>query len=175
MSVKVHASTVEMVPVADLLAYEKNARTHSDHQVQVLAEAIKASGFTNPLIIDPHNVLIAGHGRLEAARALGMPEVPCVRVTGLTETQITALRLSDNQIGLLSGWDEDLLREELRALTELDVDLSGLGFDDGELSRLFDQPDEAAEPETSTKEINPDDYQMGHTCPKCGFEFDAET
>lgn len=173
MSVKVHASKVEMVPVNKLLAYEKNARTHSDHQIKLLANAIKASGFTNPLIIDPNNVLIAGHGRLEAARLLEMPDVPCVRVKGLTDAQIKALRVSDNQIALLSEWDVDILAEELRAMAGGTADMSLVGFSDDELADLL-KPD--AEPPTSPDAFPEfgEDIDTQHKCPKCGYAWSGK-
>ena len=158
----------------DLKADPRNARTHSPEQIAQLRASIREFGFTNPVLLRPDGMIGAGHGRVEAAKAEGLAEIPTVTITGLTDDQWRAYVLADNKLALNAGWDEDLLRAELAALAEVEVDLSSLGFDEGELGRLLDQADEAGEPESSTKEINPDDYQMSHTCPKCGFEFDAE-
>ena len=134
--VRVHGASVEMVPLAKLKAYEKNARLHPEDQLKALEAIIRDSGFTAPLVIDPQNSIIAGHGRALVAKRLGMVEVPCVRVTGLTEPQITALRLSDNQAALRGGWDKDLLLAELSGLQGLGFDLSLTAFAPLELGSL---------------------------------------
>lgn len=112
---------IEYVSVDNLKAYERNARTHSDEQVQQVAESIKEFGFTNPVLIDENNELIAGHGRTMAAKSIGMKEVPAIRLKGLTAAQKKALRIADNQLALNAGWDEELLRIELGELQELDL------------------------------------------------------
>ncbi len=160
-------------PVAELIPYAANSRTHSDAQVAQIAASITEFGFTNPVLIDGEGGIIAGHGRVLAAKALGLADVPVLVLDHLTAAQRRAYVIADNKLALNAGWDEDVLRAELSALTELEVDLSSLGFDDAELADLFREHDPGGA-ETSTKEINPDDYQMSHTCPKCGFEFDAE-
>lgn len=106
---RIHGQTVEMVALGDLKTYAKNARLHPEDQLKALEAIIRDSGFTAPLIIDPQNSIIAGHGRALVAKRLGMAQVPCVRVTGLSATQIKALRLSDNQAALRGSWDKDLL------------------------------------------------------------------
>lgn len=113
---RIHGQTVEMVALGDLKTYAKNARLHPEDQLKALEAIIRDSGFTAPLIIDPQNSIIAGHGRALVAKRLGMAQVPCVRVTGLSATQIKALRLSDNQAALRGSWDKDLLLGELTAL-----------------------------------------------------------
>ena len=127
----------EKVKVSDLKDYERNARTHSEKQVKQVAESIKQFGFTNPVLIDSENVLIAGHGRLKAAKMLGLETVPAIRVNGLTETEIKALRIADNQIALNSGWDEDLLAQELNDIRLDDFDLDVIGFDEDFLDGLL--------------------------------------
>jgi ParB-like chromosome segregation protein Spo0J len=158
--------------VADLIPYVSNARTHSEDQVAQIAASIKEFGFTNPILVDGSNGIIAGHGRLQAARKLGLATVPTIELHGLSDTQRRAYILADNKLAMNAGWDNDLLALELGDLAELDFDLSLVGFDDAELAALLDEP---RTPESSTQEINPDDYVMGCACPKCGFEFDPKT
>jgi DNA modification methylase len=132
------ASAVEARQVASLLPYAANARTHSPEQVAQIAASIAEFGFNVPVLLDDAGVLIAGHGRVLAAKRLGLDAVPAIRLGHLTETQARAYRIADNQIALNSGWDETLLAEELRALQADDMDLSLLGFDQETLDRLLD-------------------------------------
>lgn len=132
----VHSHRVEMVPLGDLKPYEKNARLHPEDQLKALEAIIRDSGFTAPLVIDPDNSIIAGHGRALVAKRLGMDEVPCVRVTGLSPAQIKALRLSDNQTALRGTWDKGLLVGELAELLGEGFDLTMTGFADLELGQL---------------------------------------
>lgn len=121
----------------DLKPDPRNARTHSPEQIEQLRASIREFGFTNPVLLRPDGMIGAGHGRVEAAKAEKLALVPTCVVEGLTDDQWRAYVLADNKLALNAGWDEDLLREELRALTELEVDLSGLGFDGDELADLF--------------------------------------
>jgi DNA modification methylase len=129
---------VESIPIDRVLPYAANARTHPDEQVAQIAASIAEFGFNVPVLLDDAGVLIAGHGRVLAARRLGLDAVPAIRLGHLTETQARAYRIADNQIALNSGWDETLLAEELRALRTEDVDLGLLGFDQETLDRLLD-------------------------------------
>ena len=162
---------IEQVQIADLIPYARNSRTHSDAQVAQIAASIKEFGWTNPVLIDAGGGIIAGHGRVLAARKLGMADVPCIRLTHLSDAQKRALIIADNRLALSAGWDDEMLRVELEDLADADFDLDVLGFDDDELAKLLGE-DELAAPESSSKEIDPDDYKMGCMCPKCGFEFD---
>jgi len=128
--------TVIEVPIADLIPYVNNARTHSDEQVAQIAASIKEFGWTNPILIDGENGIIAGHGRLAAARKLKMDSVPAIQLNGLSETQKKALILADNKLALNSGWDENLLKIELSDLKAMDFDISIIGFSDDELNEL---------------------------------------
>lgn len=128
---------VELVPVAQLAAYAANARMHSDEQVAQLAASIGEFGFNVPVLVDDAGVLIAGHGRVMAAKALGLERVPTIRLGHLTEAQARAYRLADNQIALTSTWDEALLAAELRDLRTEEFDLSTIGFAQDELERLL--------------------------------------
>jgi hypothetical protein len=129
---------VETRPVERLIPYARNARTHSDEQVAQIAASIAEFGFVNPILIGPDDVVIAGHGRLLAARHLGMTEVPVIVLDHLTEAQRRALVIADNRIAENAGWDEALLRAELAALREEDFDLDLLGFAEIELGNLLD-------------------------------------
>jgi len=129
---------VATLPVAALIPYAENARTHSDAQVAQIAASIAEFGFVNPVLVDAAGVLVAGHGRVLAAKRLGMMAVPAIRLAHLTAAQARALRLADNQLALNSGWDEALLAAEIaRIRDEAEVDLEVLGFDGAELDRLL--------------------------------------
>jgi DNA modification methylase len=150
---------VEYRPLDLLIPYASNARTHSDAQVAEIAGSIRAFGFTNPALIAEDGTLIAGHGRVLAARKLGMTEVPTIVLHGLTETQRRALVLADNRIALNAGWDQQLLALELHDLQEAGFDLGLTGFDAGELRSLMDDgpatglTDENAVPEAPVEPI----------------------
>lgn len=150
--------------VSDLTAYPKNARQHSPKQIASLAENIKTLGWTNPVIIDEHNMTLCGHGRLAAARRLGMQEVPCIVLEGLTETQKKTLVISDNQLGLTSTWNEELLAMELGELHEDGVSLDMVGFDAKMLEKLLG----------GVGELPPDEpkgERQPVRCPECGHSF----
>ena len=120
---------IENREVSKLIPYVNNSRIHGNHQVKQIAASITEFGFTSPLLIDSLNNVIAGHGRLLACELLGIKEVPCVLVSGLTEAQKKALVIADNKIAENSDWDIDKLNIEIATLKELDFDYSGLGFD----------------------------------------------
>lgn len=128
---------VQPVKVQDLIPYANNARTHSDEQVAQIAASIREFGWTNPILIDGENGIIAGHGRLAAARKLGMDEIPAIQLDGLSTAQRKALILADNKLALNSGWDYDLLKLELNQLTEMGYDLQTIGFDENELTSIM--------------------------------------
>lgn len=163
---------IEQVAVSALIPYARNSRTHSDEQVAQIAASIKEFGWTNPILIDGESGIIAGHGRLLAARKLGMKEVPVIQLSGMTDTQKKAYIIADNKLALNAGWDDELLKLELDELHDEGFDMGLIGFNADDLSKLMGFDEEIEAPESSAKEINPDDYKMGCTCPKCGFEFD---
>lgn len=123
---------------ADLIPYVNNSRTHSEEQVNQVASSIKEFGFTSPVLIDEQGGIIAGHGRVMAAKKLGLDEVPSIVLAGLTEAQKKAYVIADNQLPLNAGWDIDTLRLEVETLQEFDFDLSVLGFDSEVLDKLLD-------------------------------------
>ena len=126
--------------VVDLIPYVNNARTHSDEQITQIAASIKEFGFANPILTDGENGIIAGHGRVMAAKKMGMEEVPTIELSHLTKTQKKAYILADNRLALNSGWDNDALALELGELSDDGFDLDLLGFDNTELeSMLLDE------------------------------------
>jgi DNA modification methylase len=129
---------IETRLVADLIPYAANSRTHSDAQVAQIAASIKEFGWTNPILIDDDNTIIAGHGRLLAARKLGMEEVPAIILDHLTKAQQRALVIADNQLALNAGWDMDMLKAEIEDLSLEDFNLELLGFDDDFLDGLLE-------------------------------------
>lgn len=166
---------------ASLTPDPRNARTHSKRQVDQIASSIREFGFTNPILIDPDGVLIAGHGRLLAAKAMNLAEVPTIELAGLSDPQKRALRLADNKIALSAGWDLDILKVELAELSSLDIDLdlTVTGFSTGELDVLLndnEDPDDdqipavPAEPRTKLGDI----WVLGDHRIGCGDSRDAD-
>lgn len=152
MSKQTEKRKIEYIAIDALKEYERNTRTHDAEQVEQLKRSITEFGFTNPVLIDENNVIIAGHGRRSAACELGMKEVPCLRLTGLTEAQIKALRIADNQLALNAGWDEEMLRIELADLKTEDFDLDLLGFSLDELEQYLEPEKSDAPPKNLDKE-----------------------
>lgn len=134
-------------PVADLIPYARNSRTHNEEQIAQIMASIKEFGFTNPILVGGDNVIIAGHGRLLAAQRLGLKEVPVIRLPDLTETQRKALVIADNKIALNAGWDEEMLALEMKELEKSDFNLDILGFSEDELKEL----ENFGEPQTEAK------------------------
>ena len=133
-----HALTVETRRVEALIPYARNPRTHSDAQIAQLAASIVEFGWTNPILVDGENGVIAGHGRLLAARRLGMTEVPVIELAHLDAAQKRALIINDNRIALNAGWDDALLVLELADLSDAGFDLDLTGFSASEIERLLD-------------------------------------
>ena len=158
---------IKYLLATDLVPYENNSRTHSQQQVDQIKRSINEFGFTNPILIDEHNGIIAGHGRLQAAQELGTKLVPTITLEGLTEPQRKAYVIADNQLAMNSGWDFESLKFELELISDK-FDLSIIGFDDKELKKIMlldieiDSPNDF--PDADTADLN-------HECPKCGFEF----
>ncbi len=136
---------MQLISIEKLVPYVNNARTHNAEQIMKLRSSLREFGFINPVIIDKEYNIIAGHGRVTAAKEEGIKEVPCVFVDYLTEAQKKAYILADNRMAMDAGWDEELLKIELEALQGVDFDLGLTGFDEKELASLFDSDDEAEE------------------------------
>ena len=173
---------MKLVPVDRLIPYVNNARTHSKEQIAKLRASIREFGFVNPVIIDRDFSVIAGHGRITAAREENIAEVPCVFVDHLTEAQKKAYILADNRMALDAGWDEDILRVELESLEEMGYDLGLTGFDEKELASLFPK-DEAKEDDFDVDSelqkpcfSRPGDiWRLGRHTVICGDSTDPET
>ncbi len=155
--------------VDDLIPYARNSRTHSDAQVAQIAASVREFGWTNPVLVDGDNGIIAGHGRVLAARKLGMEEVPCIELAGLSDTQRRAYIIADNKLALNGGWDDELLALELGELHAADFDMALLGFDASELSIKMGM---GADFQPGTEEDQSRlDEKSPTTCPACGHEF----
>src|SRR5712691_8564636 len=137
MSSLIMVGNIEQRPVDQLKPHRRNSRTHSEAQVEQIVASILEFGFVNPILIGTDNGIIAGHARLQAARKLGMSEVPVIVLGHLTAKQRRALAIADNQLPLNAGWDEEILRLELSALRQEEFDLKLIGFDDTALERLL--------------------------------------
>jgi len=157
--------------VANLVPYARNSRTHSPAQIDKIAASIKEFGFLNPVIVDGDNGIIAGHGRILAAQKLGLETVPTIEAAHLTDAQRKAYIIADNRLALDAGWDDEMLRVELQDLDAVDFDLSLTGFDIGELTVLFDEPDFAPGTEDDQGKLDELAPKMV-TCPHCATEWD---
>ena len=148
---------IKQLSVDDLIPYAKNSRTHSAEQVAQIAASIREFGFTNPVLIDSEGGIIAGHGRVQAARKLGMAEVPCIMLDNLTELQKQAYIIADNKLALNAGWDDELLKIEFAELKEQGFDLELTGFTLGEIDELMpDVIPEGLTDEDAVPEVQPD-------------------
>ena len=156
-----HTSEMKMVEIDKLIPYVNNARTHSQEQVNKLRGSLREFGFVNPVIIDSENNVIAGHGRLMAAKEEGLTEVPCVLVDYLTEAQKKAYILADNRYAQDAGWDEEMLRVEIEALEGMDFDVSLTGFNEDEIADLF--------ADDSTTGAEDDDFDLSDALEKAAF------
>lgn len=139
-----------LADVSELIPYVRNARTHSEVQVAQIAASIREFGFLSPILVAEDNTILAGHGRLAAALKLGLKKVPCVKENHLTETQKRAYIIADNKLSLNAGWDSELLAVELSELEGADFNLDLLGFDEAELSGIFD----------ADKDVSDDDFDV---------------
>lgn len=177
---------IEHVAICHLVPWARNARTHSKKQIRQIAESIEAFGFTNPILIDEHRTILAGHGRVEGAKLLGLIEVPCVQLGHMSEDQKRAYVLADNKLALNAGWDEDLLAAELGVLmsSDLDFDVGITGFSIPEIDSLIEAV-EPEEPYDPADEVMPDTvqaraqigdvWQLGTHRLVCGDALDIET
>lgn len=162
---------IETRLVADLIPYAANSRTHSDAQVAQIAASIREFGWTNPILIDGENTIIAGHGRLLAARKLGMEDVPAIILDHLSKAQQRALVIADNQLALNAGWDIGMLKAEIEDLNLEGFNLELLGFDERELANFILEVN--FEPGTEDDQGKLDELEPKMViCPHCQSEFD---
>lgn len=174
---------LQLVPIGKLVPYQNNARTHSPAQINKLRSSLREFGFINPIIIDRDYGVIAGHGRILAAKEEGIAEVPCVFADHLTEAQKKAYIIADNRMAMDAGWDEELLRVEIEALRAENFDPLLTGFDEKELSKLFDDGldakeddfDVEAELQKPTFSKPGDVWTLGRHRLVCGDSTKAET
>jgi DNA modification methylase len=167
-------------PLSELIPDPRNARTHPKRQIDQIRASIAAFGFTNPILADPEGDIIAGHGRLQAARGMGLAEVPVITLPGLSDAQKRALRIADNKIALNAGWDLEILQLELSELASLDIDidLTLTGFSTGEIDVILastaDPDDEVVPPVRATPRTKPGDiWILGDHRVGCGDSRDA--
>jgi DNA modification methylase len=171
------ARQIEQLSVNELRFSENNSRTHSGDQIEQIAASIREFGFTNPVLIDADGIIIAGHGRVLAARAIGLSHVPCLRLDYLTDTQKRAYIIADNRLALNAGWDETILGIELADLQALDFDIELTGFSDAEFGELLNidtvqkercHPDELPEKEEAAVSKRGDIWVLGKHRVMCG-------
>ena len=143
---------IETLAIDRLIPYARNSRTHSDEQVAQVAASIREFGFTNPVLVDAEGGIIAGHGRVMAARKLGMDKVPCIRLAHLTEAQRRAYVIADNKLALNAGWDEKMLALEFKDLQAMDFDIELTGFGLGDIDELLAELDATPEGATDADE-----------------------
>lgn len=174
--IKIRGQSWTMRPIETITPYAKNAKIHSAQQIARLRDSLREFGFVRPLLIDGDGNLLSGHGTLEAARAEGMVQVPCVLVDGLTEAQRRAYIHADNKLSELSSWDEMLLDLELQELTDLGIDMTALGFELGDLGVAADAPGGTggADALDLGDETDRGGRRKTFHCPKCGFIFEAD-
>lgn len=161
--------TLERLDVTSLIPYTRNSRTHSKAHVRQLANSIREYGFTNPVLIDEYGTIIAGHGRVLAAQRLGMVQVPCLRLSGLTADQKRAYVIADNKLALNAGWNNELLAMELSELSAGGYDIGIVGFNQDELVGLMGEEESATPPPPPKKKK--EKPPKVHCCPGCGLEF----
>lgn len=163
------------VLISKLTPYSNNSRTHNDEQIEQIANSIKEFGFTNPVLIDENNEVLAGHGRLKAAQFLGLENIPSIQITGLSEQQKKAYVITDNKLALNAAWDDEMLQKELSDLFAHDFDLSLLGWSENEITSfvgnsleyIVDEKNFIGAQEIEFEDI--DNFQ--HVCPRCSFNF----
>ena len=176
------ANNVVKRSVSSLIPYARNSRTHSEAQISQIAASIREWGWTTPVLIDEAEMIIAGHGRVLAARKLGLKEIPVMVATGWTEAQKKAYVLADNQLALNAGWDMDLLKVEMQELEGLNFDLDLIGFDEKILAGLLNDPtegetdpDDTPEPPVDPVSVLGDVWILGKHRIICGSSTDAHT
>jgi ParB-like chromosome segregation protein Spo0J len=155
---QIHRS-IELIQIPKLKPALRNARTHSKRQIKQIADSIQRFGFTNPILIDDDNRIMAGHGRSEAAKFLGISEVPCLRLSEMNEADKRAYVIADNKLGLNAGWDQEALALELQELMDLGFQVELTGFELPEIDILLND----------TAEASPDAVEAADACPQPGY------
>ena len=184
--VRVAAEQLLLMPIDQLIPYANNAKRHSAKQIAQLRASLRQFGFVTPVLIDFDNNIIAGHGRVEAARAEGMAEVPCVLVSSLTEAQRKAYILADNRLSETGEWDPELLKIEMEGLEALEFDTAVIGFDAVAMDQIHVGAYDRSAPFSGAEELQKADAldldngpsperqsKKAMHCPKCGFVFEV--
>ena len=155
------------IKIRDLKPYDNNSKIHTDYQIDLIKKSIEEFGFVNPILVDEKNNVIAGHGRIEAAKQLKIKELPCIVIEGLTDTQRKAYIIADNRLSELAEWDNELIARELKDLKEsgFNTDLTGFLYDDIDFSFLDENPKEKKTRKPSEK--------TNCECPRCKCVFNG--
>ncbi len=168
-----HLPNEELCPVGSLAPYKNNARTHSRKQLRQIADSIERFGFTNPVLVSDDNMIIAGHGRVEAAKLIGMQEVPIRRLSHLTKDEVRAYILADNKLAENAGWDSELLAFEMQALIDIDFDLELLGFSTAEIDLTIGGVSLGAGPDPFLDRVRARGVRSGGIAPRRSLAFGA--
>jgi ParB family transcriptional regulator, chromosome partitioning protein len=161
---------IEYLAADRLIPFAQNARLHSPEQIDLIADSIRQFGWTNPVLIDEKNGIIAGHGRVLAAEKLEIDKIPTITIPGLNDAEKRALVILDNQSGLRATWDESLLKSELEAIRGAGLDLAVIGFEPADLAQLLDGGIPSVDLDAPIGEDAGDDAPK-HECPKCGHRW----
>jgi ParB-like chromosome segregation protein Spo0J len=171
-------SQIEEWDIDRLMAYKHNAKLHPDSHVDQIANSIEEFTFLDPVAVDEKGELLEGHGRLLAAKKRGDTTIPVIQVTGLTEAQKVAYRSTHNKLTMNTGFDPEMLKIDFEFLQDEGFDLDLTGFSELELSFLDEEEEEQEpqeyNPESSAKEVDVDELEFEHECPKCGFGFNGK-
>jgi len=172
---KIKRSQIEEWDIERLSPYENNAKLHPDSHIEQIANSIEEFTFLDPVAVDENGEILEGHGRLLAAKKRGDSTIPVIQVTGLSDAQKVAYRLAHNKLTMNTGFDPEMLKLDFEFLQDSEFDLSLTGFGELELSFLDEvteeETNEPYSPKSSTKEVNVDEFEFDHKCPKCGFQY----
>ncbi len=172
---KIKRGQIEEWDIERLSPYENNAKLHPDSHIEQIANSIEEFTFLDPVAVDENGEILEGHGRLLAAKKRGDSTIPVIQVTGLSDAQKVAYRLAHNKLTMNTGFDPEMLKLDFEFLQDSEFDLGLTGFGELELSFLDDEQEEEINepysPKSSTKEVNVDEFEFDHKCPKCGFQY----
>lgn len=162
---------IEYINTNKLIPYINNSRTHSEFQVKQIAASISEFGFTNPVLIDENETIIAGHGRVMAAELLSLDQIPTIKLKGLTKAQVKAYVIADNKLALNADWNIDMLKLEFQDLLDINFNVDVIGFDSNEINALTQTADFDPASEDDQGKLDQLDPKYIN-CPHCGKEFD---
>ena len=171
---KIKRGQIEEWDIDELTPYGNNAKLHPDSHIEQIANSIEEFTFLDPIAVDENGEVLEGHGRLLAAKRRGDSTIPVIQITGLSDAQKVAYRLAHNKLTMNTGFDPEMLKIDFEFLQDSEFELSLTGFEELELSFLDDEPEEEVDkptPKSSTKEVDVDEFEFDHKCPKCGFQY----